>query len=66
MEKIIYYGNKNKYGYTTIQLKIDYENKTYEVGHFKQSVDKLTTRKAINEKIEELNMLGFNPIIKIQ
>lgn len=50
---------KNKYGYTIKQLKIDYDNKTYKVGNFVIKADKVVTKKAINEKIEELKILGF-------
>lgn len=50
---------KNKYGYTIKQLKIDYDNKTYKVGDFVIRADKIITKKAINEKIEELKILGF-------
>lgn len=58
METIIL-GCKNKYGYTIKQLKIDYNNKTYKVGDFVIKADKIITKKAINEKIEELKILGF-------
>lgn len=58
METIIL-GCKNKYGYTIKQLKIDYDNKTYKVGNFVIKADKVVTKKAINEKIEELKILGF-------
>lgn len=61
MEDIVYIGSKNKYGYTKRQLMIDYKNKTFQVGQFKMSV-KNVTDKAINEKIEELKMLGFKEI----
>ncbi len=61
MEDIVYIGSKNKYGYTKRQLMIDYKNKTFQVGQFKISV-KNVTDKAINEKIEELKMLGFKEI----
>ena len=58
METIIL-GCKNKYGYTIKQLKIDYDNKTYKVSNFVIKADKVVTKKAINEKIEELKILGF-------
>lgn len=57
--KTIILGCKNKYGYTIKQLKIDYDNKTYKVGNFVIKADKIITKKAINEKIEELKILGF-------
>lgn len=50
---------KNKYGYTTKQLKIDYDKKTFSIGSFTIGADKTTTKKAINEKIEELKNLDF-------
>lgn len=58
-EPIQYWGSKNQYGYSVRQLKIDYNNKTYAVGSFKQSVDKKVSNKAISEKIEELRAMGF-------
>lgn len=57
--KTIILGCKNKYGCTIKQLKIDYDNKTYKVGDFVIKSDKTITKKAINEKIEELKILGF-------
>lgn len=57
--KIAYFASKNKYGYTKRQLKIDYDKKTYKVGSFKIMADKTVTNKLIDEKIEELKMLGF-------
>ena len=51
---------KNQYNYTVLQLKIDYENKTYKIGQFKILSKKETvTRKSFFEKIEELKMLGY-------
>ena len=41
------------------ELKIDYDNKTYKVGNFTIGADKVVTSKLIDEKIEELKMLGF-------
>lgn len=58
-DPIQYWGSKNQYGYSVRQLKIDYNNKTYAVGSFKQSVDKKVSNKAISEKIEELKAMGF-------
>ena len=57
--KTIILGCKNKYGYTIKQLKIDYDNKTYKVGSFTISADKNVSSKLIDEKIEELKILGF-------
>lgn len=57
--KVAYFASKNKYGYTKRQLKIDYDKKTYKVGNFVMRADKIITNKLINEKIEELKLLGF-------
>ena len=57
--KIAIWACKNKYGYTKRQLRIDYDNKTYKVGSFTMGSDKTVTSKLIDEKIEELKMLGF-------
>lgn len=50
---------KNKYGYVVKQLKIDYDKKTFAVGSFTIGADATVSRKLINEKIEELKILGF-------
>ena len=57
--KVAIWACKNKYGYTKRQLRIDYDNKTYKVGSFTMGSDKTVTSKLIDEKIEELKMLGF-------
>lgn len=57
--KIAIWGCKNKYGYTKRQLRIDYDNKTYKVGSFTIGSDRTVTSKLIDEKIEELKLLGF-------
>jgi hypothetical protein len=57
---IKYLQFKNQYNYTVLQLKIDYENKTYKTGHFTILSKKETvTKKSFFEKIEELKILGF-------
>lgn len=53
---------KNQYGYVIKQLKIDYENKTFSVGSFTVGADKTITKKALNEKIEELKSLNFKEV----
>ena len=58
MKKAIW-SCKNKYGHTKRQLKIDYDNKTYKVGNFTIGSDKTVTSKLIDEKIQELKILGF-------
>lgn len=63
MENVVYMGSKNQYGYTKRQLMIDYKNKTFQVGQFKISVEKVTD-KAIDRKIQELIKLGFKEIIE--
>lgn len=50
---------KNQFGYIIKQLKIDYDKKTFAVGSFKIGADKTITKKALNEKIEELKSLNF-------
>lgn len=50
---------KNKYGYTTRQLLIDYDNKTYKIGNLTIGYDKKVPNKLIDEKIKELKILGF-------
>lgn len=57
--KIAIWGCKNKYGYTKKQLRVDYDNKTYKVGSFTIGSDRTVTSKLIDEKIEELKLLGF-------
>jgi hypothetical protein len=54
---------KNKYGYTVKQLLIDYDKKSFSVGSFTIGADKTTTKKAINEKIEELCAAGFLEVV---
>lgn len=50
---------KNKYGYTIRQLLIDYDKKTYKIGNLTIGYDKKVSNKLIDEKIEELKILGF-------
>ena len=59
MENIKILQCKNKFNYTIKQLKIDYKNKTFSIGSFTIGADKTTTKKAIDEKIEELKKLDF-------
>lgn len=54
----VYLSCKNKYGYTIKQLKINYDERTYSVGSFK-IMKANSSLKNINEKIQELNKLGF-------
>lgn len=61
MEAITYLSCKNKYGYTKKQLKIDYINKIYKIGNFK-IMKANSTAKAIDEKISELQKLGFEEV----
>lgn len=64
MEKKIY-TSKNQYNYSIKQLIIDFDNKTYELRHGGQCriAKKNSTTKAINEKVEELQAMGFKKII---
>ena len=64
MDNITILQCKNKYGYTIKQLKIDYENKVFSVGSFRIGADKTITKKAINEKIEELKRLNFSEVVQ--
>lgn len=60
------YTNKNKYGYTTIQLLIDFDKKEYYTGNLKHfDVGIKTTKKAIHEKMQELDKLGFKHVLKL-
>ena len=57
---IKYYGFKNKYNYDVLQIRIDFENKTYKTGQFKiLSKSDILTRKSFYNKIEELKETGF-------
>lgn len=57
---IKYYGFKNKYNYDVLQIRIDFENKTYKTGQFKiLSKNDILTRKSFYNKIEELEGMGF-------
>lgn len=56
--KIIQY--KNKFGYTTLQLEINYTKKTYKKGHFKIGADKTTkTMKEFFEIIDNSKKCDF-------
>lgn len=60
--KIIQY--KNKFGYTTLQLEIDYTKKTYKKGHFKIGADKTTkTKKEFFEIIDDLKKCNFKEVL---
>lgn len=59
MEDIKILQCKNKYNYTIKQLKINYINKTFAVGSFSIGADKTISKKALNEKIEELKQCNF-------
>lgn len=60
MEDIKTIQYKNKFGYTTLQLRINYTKKTYEKGHFKIGADKTTkTKKEFFEIIEDLKKCNF-------
>lgn len=57
---IKYYGFKNKYNYDVLQIRIDFENKTYKTGQFKiLSKSDILTKKSFYNKIEELKESGF-------
>jgi len=63
-DSIQYWGSKNQFGYTIRQLRVDYDNRTYETGSFKQSVDHKVSNREIDRKIEELDALGFTNLNK--
>ena len=65
MEDIIYLQYKNTYGYVIQQMEINYTKKEFKLGQFKIGADKTITKKAFNEKREELLKLGFKEIIKL-
>lgn len=59
--KIIQY--KNKFGYTTIQLKIDYLARTFQRGSFTIGADKTCkTMKEFWNIIDELKKLDFKEV----
>ena len=64
MDKKIY-TSKNQYNYSIKQLIIDFDNRTYELnfGGRCRIAKKNSTTKAINEKVEELQAMGFEEII---
>ena len=63
MENILIIQHKNKYGYTTLQLKINYTEKTYKKGHFKIGADKTyKIKKDFINTIEQLKRCGFKEI----
>lgn len=56
-------GYKNKYNITTMQLKIDYDKKTFSIGSFTIINDKiLKTKKEFYNKIEELKKLNYKEV----
>lgn len=58
-----YLGAKNQFNVDTIQLKIDYDNKTYSLGQFTcLSKRELTSKKKLYAKVEELKLLGFKEV----
>lgn len=63
-DSVQYWGSKNQFGYTIRQLRVDYDNKTYETGSFKQSVDHKVSNREIDRKMEELDALGFTNLNK--
>lgn len=63
MSSVQYYGTRNVYGYDLQQMRIDYENKQFAVGHFTHlSKSEYITQKAFRNKIDELKKLGFTEI----
>ena len=58
MENIEIIQYKNNYGYVVLQLRIDYEKKTYKKGSFKIGA-RNTTKKEFHNIIENLKKCGF-------
>lgn len=52
---------RNKYGYTTKQLRIDWEKKEYQVGNLAIGGEKATC-KQIDEMIENLKAADFKEV----
>jgi hypothetical protein len=64
MEEIKIIQYKNKFGYTTLQLEINYTKKTYKKGHFKIGADKTTkTMKEFFEIIDDLKKCNFTEVL---
>ena len=64
-ENEILYKSYNQFNYSKKALRINYKDKTYKIyngGSCPVSFDKKTTTKFINEKIEELEAIGFKKI----
>lgn len=55
------YCYKNVYNCTIKQLKVNYDKKTFEIGSFTQTADKLT-RKAFYNLIDELKAYNFKEV----
>ena len=63
MEEIKIIQYKNKFGYTTLQLEINYTQRTYKKGHFKIGADKTTkTMKEFFEIIDDLKKCNFKEV----
>jgi len=63
MEDIKILQYKNKFGYTPLQLEINYTQKAYKKGHFKIGADKTTkTMKEFFEIIDDLKKYGFREV----
>lgn len=64
-EGIQYFGTKNKYNYDKIQLRIDHDNKTYQLGAFTHiSKRETVSTPELKRIIERLKEMGYKEIKK--
>lgn len=64
-EGIQYFGTKNQYNYDKIQLRIDHDNKTYQLGAFTHiSKRETVSNPELKRIIEILKELGYKEITK--
>lgn len=64
-EGIQYFGTKNQYNYDKIQLRIDHDNKTYQLGAFTHiSKRETVSTPELKRIIERLKELGYKEIKK--
>lgn len=61
------YKAYNQFNFTILELNIDYDKKVYCLDPLTNGKpDKKTTRKAINEKVKELDAIGFKKISNVE
>lgn len=65
-EGIQYFGTKNKYNYDKIQLRIDHDNKTYQLGVFTHiSKRETVSTPELKRIIKRLKEMGYEKIVGI-